>query len=326
MHVVAVLALHGVVALDFAIPCGVFGPPPVAGAKPYYKVIVCGEAKTVRSSHFNIVAPYDLARVAKAHTVIVPGVEDVDAPISPRVVSVLRAAARRGARIASICSGAFVLAAAGLLDGRRATTHWLGAAHLANRYPGIAVDPNVLFIDEGKVLTSAGAAAGLDLCLHLVRQDQGAAAAADAARLAVMPLERRGGQAQFIKHAPPQSSASLAPLLGWIDENLHRSIAVDDMARRAATSLRTFNRRFRQQLGTTPLQWLLTARVRRSQSLLETTQESVERIAMLVGFESAATFRDRFRRAAGLSPSEYRRSFFSGAPRVNRIRAPQRAS
>jgi transcriptional regulator GlxA family with amidase domain len=258
---------------------------------------------------FKIVAPYGLERVIKADTVVVPGVEDVDAPVSPRVIAALRAAAKRGARIASICSGAFVLAAAGLLEGRRATTHWLAASVLANRYPTISVDPNVLFIDEGQILTSAGAAAGLDLCLHLLRKDLGAAAAADAARLAVMSLERQGGQAQFIKHAPPQSAASLASLLQWIDKNLHRSITVDDMAVRAATSVRTFNRRFRQQTGTTPLQWLLTTRVRRAQSMLETTHESIERIATLAGFDSAPTFRDRFRRVVGLSPSEYRRSF-----------------
>jgi transcriptional regulator GlxA family with amidase domain len=281
----------------------------VPGAKAHYKVLVCGEAKTLRSHLFKIIAPYGLERVIKADTVVVPGIEDIDAPVSPRVIAALRAAAKRGARIASICSGAFVLAAAGLLEGRRATTHWLAASALANRYPAISVDPNVLFIDEGQILTSAGAAAGLDLCLHLLRKDLGAAAAADAARLAVMSLERHGGQAQFIKHAPPQSSASLASLLRWIDENLHRSITVDDMAGRAATSLRTFNRRFRQQTGTTPLQWLLTTRVRRAQSMLETTHESIERIATLAGFDSAPTFRDRFRRVVGLSPSEYRRSF-----------------
>lgn len=309
MHIVAVLATHGVVPLDLAIPCGVFGHSPVPGTKAHYEVLLCGEAKTLRSHFFKIIPPYGLEHVAKADTVVVPGIEDIDAPISPRVTAALRAAAKRGARIASICSGAFVLAAAGLLDGRRATTHWLAASVLASRYSAITVDPSVLFIDEGPVLTSAGAAAGLDLCLHLVRKDLGATAAADAARLAVMPLERHGGQAQFIKHAPPQSSASLAPLLRWIEENLHRSITVTDMAGRAATSQRTFNRRFRQQTGTTPLQWLLTARVRRAQSLLETTHESIERIAALAGFDSASTFRDRFRRAVGLSPSEYRRSF-----------------
>lgn len=170
-------------------------------------------------------------------------------------------------------------------------------------------DPNVLFVDDGQILTSAGAAAGLDLCLHLIRRDLGSAVAADAARLAVMPLEREGGQAQFIVHAPPSSSASLEPLLAWLVDNLHRPIVLDEMARKAATSSRTFSRRFRQQTGTTPLQWLLVARVRRAQALLEKTDLAVEQIATHVGFDSGSTFRDRFCRTVGLSPTAYRRAF-----------------
>jgi transcriptional regulator GlxA family with amidase domain len=309
MHIVAVLAQHGVVSFDLAIACAVFGRPVSPTAKPHYELLVCGEARTVRSDHFALRVACRLDRIADADTVIVPGIDDVTIPVPPRVIAALRAAAKRGARIASICSGAFVLAAAGLLDGRRATTHWLAAPILAARYPQVSVDANVLFIDEGQVLTSAGAAAGLDLCLHMLRNDQGAAAAADAARLAVMPLERQGGQAQFITHPPPAASASLAPLLRWLDENLHRPVTLDEMAQRAATSSRTFSRRFRQQTGTTALQWLLTARVRRAQSLLETTSLSVERVATLAGFESAPTFRDRFRRAVGLNPSAYRKAF-----------------
>jgi transcriptional regulator GlxA family with amidase domain len=309
MHVVAIVVPHGVVPLDLAIPCGMFGALPLPDARAHYKLLVCGEAKTVRSCAFKVVAPYGLDRVAKADTIIVPGIEDIDAPVAPKVIAALRAAAKRGARIASICSGAFVLAAAGLLDGRRATTHWLATGALAARYPRVQVDPNVLFIDDGQILTSAGAAAGMDLCLHMLRKDLGAAAAADAARLAVVPLERRGGQAQFITLPVPTSSASLAPLLKWLDENLHRHLTVADMAGRASTSLRTFSRRFREQTGTTPLQWLSTARVRRAQFLLETTQFGVERVATLAGFESAPTFRDRFRRTVGLSPSDYRKSF-----------------
>jgi transcriptional regulator GlxA family with amidase domain len=325
MHVVAVVVPHGVIPLDLAIPCGMFGVSPVPGAQAHYKLQVCGEAKTVRSGGFKVVAPHGLDRVARADTVIVPGIEDIDAPVSPKIIAALRAAAKRGARIASICSGAFVLAAAGLLDGRRATTHWLAAASLAARYPRVQVDPNVLFVDEGQILTSAGAAAGMDLCLHMLRNDLGAAAAADAARLAVVPLERRGGQAQFIKHPAPTSSASLGPLLKWLDENLQRPLTIADMARRASTSLRTFSRRFHEQTGTTPLQWLTTARVRRAQSLLETTQLGVERVATLTGFKSAPTFRDCFRRTVGLSPSDYRKSFRSTL-RVSHARkaAPQR--
>ena len=174
------------------------------------------------------------------------------------------------------------------------------------------VDANVLFVDNGQILTSAGAAAGLDLCLHLVRRDLGSAAAANAARLAVMPLEREGGQAQFIVHAPPSSTASLGPFLEWLADNLHQPVTLDEMARRAATSPRTFNRRFKQQTGTTPLQWLLTARVRRAQSLLETTSLAVEQIATQTGFDSAPAFRDRFSRMVGVSPTAYRKAFGAG--------------
>jgi transcriptional regulator GlxA family with amidase domain len=202
-----------------------------------------------------------------------------------------------------------VLAASGLLDGLRATTHWLAARELAARYPRVHVDANVLFVDNGQILTSAGAAAGLDLCLHILRRDLGAAAAADAARLAVMPLEREGGQAQFITHAPPSSGTSLEPLLTWLIENLHRPVDLAEMARQAATSSRTLSRRFREQTGMTPLQWLLTVRVRRAQSLLERTDLNIEQVATEVGFATATNFRDRFSRTVGLSPTAYRKTF-----------------
>ena len=309
MHVVAALALHGVVPFDLAIACDVFGRAVPPGVDPPYDVRVCGEARVVRSGCFDLRVRFGLDALADADTVVVPGIEDITAPVPARAIAALQAAAGRGARIASICSGAFVLAASGLLDGRRATTHWLAARELAARYPRVRVDANVLFVDNGQVLTSAGAAAGLDLCLHLVRRDLGAAAAADAARLAVMPLEREGGQAQFITHAPPSSGASLEPLLTWLAENMHRQVDLYEMARQTATSSRTLSRRFREQTGTTPLQWLQTARVRRAQSLLETTELSIEQVATEVGFATATTFRDRFFRTVGLSPTAYRKSF-----------------
>jgi transcriptional regulator GlxA family with amidase domain len=237
--------------------------------------------------------------------------------MAPRVLRAVRAAAANGARVASICSGAFVLAATGLLDGRRATTHWLAAAELARRYPRIDVDPNVLYVDNGKVLSSAGAAAGLDLCLHMVRGDYGAAVAADAARLSVMPLEREGGQAQFIVHEPPASDgASLEPVQRWMERNLDRELSLGDIAKKAALSVRTLNRRFRDQSGTTPIQWLLKARARRAQHLLETSAQSIEQIATRVGFGSAATFRQRFHRVVGTSPQAYRRAFRGEAKRT----------
>jgi transcriptional regulator GlxA family with amidase domain len=241
--------------------------------------------------------------------VIIPGVEDPARPVRPAVLAAIRAAWRNGARIASICSGAFVLAQTGLLDGRRATTHWIGAAELARRFPKIKVDPNVLFVDEGRIITSAGALAGLDMCLHLVRRDYGQSAAAAAARLAVAPLDRDGGQAQFIRHEPPTSHASLAPLLSWMRENAHQPLDVATLASRAHVSPRTFARRFREQTGTTPLQWLLRARIMRAQELLETTSNSIEDVAMASGFDAPVTFRARFRQVVGISPSAYRARF-----------------
>jgi transcriptional regulator GlxA family with amidase domain len=319
MYTVAILALHGVVPFDLSTPCEVFGRVRVPGMhEEAYRIRVCGEAREIRAGAFDLRAPYDLRHIAGAHTVIVPGLADPTVPIAAEVLTALRTAAADGARIASICSGAFVLAAAGLLDGLRATTHWLAAAELARRYPRICVDPNVLFVDNGQIFTSAGAAAGLDLCLHLVRCDYGAVVAANAARLSVMPLEREGGQAQFIVHEPPASDTTLEPLLRWLDTQLQRPLTIEAIAQQGAMSTRTLNRRFREQIGTTPLQWLLSARVRRAQQLLETTDLAVEHVASAVGFESATTFRERFSRVVGTTPQAYRRAF-GGRPRRGRV-------
>jgi transcriptional regulator GlxA family with amidase domain len=230
-----------------------------------------------------------------------------------RLLARLRAAADHGTRIASICAGAFVLAATGLLDGRRATTHRLAAAQLAERHPAVEVDPDVLYVDNGQFLTSAGAAAGLDLCLHLIRRDHGSAVAADAARLSVMPLERDGGQAQFIvpEQPPAPRGSTLEPLLRWLDESAGRDLTMADIAAQAGMSTRTLNRRFREQTGTTPLRWLHRARVRQAQHLLETAAEGVDRIGDRVGFGSPTAFRERFKRIVGTSPHAYRHAFRS---------------
>lgn len=314
MHTIAILALHGVIPFDLSTPCEVFGRVRAPGLHSPYVVRVCGEAKVVKAGAFDIRVQWGLRHLADADTVIVPGVAHPTMPISDEVLAVIRAAAAGGARIASICSGAFVLAAAGLLDGMRATTHWLAASELADRYPLVTVDPDVLFVDNGRVLTSAGAAAGLDLCLHMVRCDYGAAVAADAARLAVMPLEREGGQAQFIVSEPPSSPQALQPLLGWVVQHLSEPWSLEDLAARGSISTRTLNRHFLEQTGTTPLQWVLAQRVRRAQHLLETTGLSVEHVATSVGFGSAATFRERFAKIVGVNPQSYRRSF-GNAPR-----------
>lgn len=310
MHTVAVLALDDVITFDLATPVQAFSFAWLPDGHPAYRVLVCGDGP-VRTDVFSIHPEWGLDALADADTIVVPGRMDADAPVPAEVVDALRAAAARGTRIASICVGAFVLAAAGLLDGLRATTHWMGAAKLAERYPAIDVDANVLYVDTGQILTSAGAAAGLDLCLHMIRRDHGAAVAADAARRSVMPLEREGGQAQFIVHDQPPvpRGAELEPLLAWLEDNAGANLTLADIATRAGMSTRTLNRRFREQTGTTPLQWLHRARVRRAQYLLEHTTHPVDRIAGEVGFGSPTAFRERFRRVVGTSPHAYRAAF-----------------
>lgn len=309
MHRVAVLALNDFVPHDLGIPCDVFGRSRSASGERVYDVQVCAQTRTIRSRHFDIRVAGGLDLLSLADTVLVPGIEDPMADIPEPVLAALREAWARGARVASICSGAFVLAASGLLDGRRATTHWLATDKLAQMYPRITVEPDVLFVDEGRIVTSAGASAGLDMCLHLVCRDHGQAVAAQSARLAVAPLSRDGGQAQFIQHEQPMSRSSLVGLIEWMTCHSHEPLNVEVLARQAGMSPRTFARRFRDQTGTTPLQYLLRMRVQRAQELLEQSPMAVDRIAMQVGFDSPVTFRARFRGVVGLTPTEYRRRF-----------------
>jgi transcriptional regulator GlxA family with amidase domain len=272
---------------------------------------VCAPQPEVSARAFTVRAEHGLEALETAGTIVLPGCHDATQPVPDEVLTALRTAASRGTRIASICAGAFVLAATGLLDGRRATTHWLGAAQFRAMFPAVELDPGVLYVDEGQFLTSAGAAAGLDLCLHLLRRDHGSAVAAQAARLSVMPLEREGGQAQFIvpEQPPAPRGSELEPLLRWLDDNAGHDLTLEAIAGRAGMSTRTLNRRFREQTGTTPLQWLHRARIRRAQHLLETTAHPVDRIGSQVGFGSPTAFRDRFKRVVGTSPHSYRRSF-----------------
>ncbi|MDH6228903.1 transcriptional regulator GlxA family with amidase domain [Streptomyces sp. MJP52] len=311
MHTVAVLALDQVIPFDLSTPIEVFSRTRLPDGRPGYQVRVCAEHDEIDAGAFTLRAPWGLEGLQDADTIIVPGVNDLTAALPPAVRDALRSAATDGTRIASICVGTFPLAATGLLDGLRATTHWRAAGLLAATHPDIDVDPDVLYVDNGQFLTSAGAAAGMDLCLHMIRRDYGSAVAADAARLSVMPLEREGGQAQFIvhDHTPTPRGAELEALLAWLQDNLSRDLTLADIASRAGTSTRTLIRRFRDQTGTTPLQWLHRARIRQAQHLLETTKHSVERIGSQVGFGSPTTFRDRFKRATGVSPQTYRRTF-----------------
>ncbi|PXY20703.1 GlxA family transcriptional regulator [Prauserella muralis] len=311
MHTVAVLALDKVIPFDLATPMEVFTRTRLPDGRPAYRVWVCGAAPAVDAGAFTLQAHRGLGALGEADTIIVPGCAEPTAPVADDVLAALRRAAAGGTRIASICTGAFTLAATGLLDGLRATTHWLAAGLLAERHPAIDVDPDVLYVDNGRLLTSAGAAAGLDLCLHLIRRDHGSAVAADAARLSVMPLEREGGQAQFIVHdQPPTPRGSvLEPVLRWMEDNAANDLTLGDIAAHAGMSTRTLNRRFREQTGTTPLQWLLRSRIRHAQYLLEATDHSVDRIAAQAGFGSPTAFRDRFKRIVGTSPHAYRAAF-----------------
>ncbi|WP_020640908.1 helix-turn-helix domain-containing protein [Amycolatopsis balhimycina] len=305
MHAVALAATDGMLAFELTIATEVFGD------HPRYDFAVCG-SHAVRVGRFLLEPDHGLDRLARAGTVIVPGWADVDADPPADLVDAVRAAHSRGARVASLCTGAFVLAAAGLLDGRRATTHWAHTGVLAARYPRVTVDPDVLYVDNGSVLTSAGKAAAMDLCLHLVRADHGPAAANDVARRLVVPPHRAGGQAQFVTApVPTRDDHPLASLLPWITARLDRPLTVDDLARQANMSSRHLGRRFRSATGTTPLRWLLTQRIRRAQELLENTDSGIDAIADAVGMGTATTLRRHFNRTVGVPPDTYRRTFRS---------------
>ncbi|QFZ16211.1 helix-turn-helix domain-containing protein [Saccharothrix syringae] len=309
MRSVAVAATDGMLHFELALACEVFGPPPDALAIPWYEVAVCG-TRPVRVGRFLLEPDGGLDRLARAATVVVPALADVDEDPPADLVEAVRAAHDAGARVVSLCTGAFVLAAAGLLDGLRATTHWAHTGQLAARYPRVEVDPDVLYVDNGSVLTSAGKAAAMDLCLHLVRRDHGPAVANVVARRLVVPPHRAGGQAQFVTTpVPARDDHPLADLLPWAMRRLDRPLTVEDLARRANMSSRHLARHFRSVTGTTPLQWLLAQRIRRAQELLENTDDSVDTIAAAAGMGTATTLRRHFHRAVGVPPDAYRRTF-----------------
>ncbi|MFI7542665.1 helix-turn-helix domain-containing protein [Actinoplanes sp. NPDC049599] len=309
MTSVAVAVTDGTPLFELAAACEVFGVDRQL-ADPWYDFAVCGPDGAAVGGWLTAGLRYGLDALAGADTVIVPSVRDVAAPPPPALVEAVRAAHAAGARVASLCTGAFVLAAAGLLDGRRATTHWAHTALLRDRHPAVEVDPDVLYIDDGDVLTSAGKAAGLDLCLHLVRADHGTAVANALARTLVVPPHRAGGQAQFIPaalgHAPDHVLAGLLP---WALERVAEPLTVRDLARRAGMSTRQLARHFHAVTGVSPLRWLLTQRVRRAQELLEVTDLGVEQIAARTGMGTATTLRRHFHQQLGVPPETYRRTF-----------------
>ncbi|WP_411080024.1 GlxA family transcriptional regulator [Streptomyces sp. cmx-18-6] len=304
---------------ELSIPCTVFGKPQPDLADPWYDLRLCGTRASDPDSPpsdagLSLRTRYGLADLADADTVIVPSVPDACVeearPLPPELIAALRVAYDAGARMVSLCTGAFALAEAGILDGRRATAHWMHTAQLAARYPKVQVDDSVLYVDDGDVLTSAGLTAGLDLCLHLVRRDLGSHVANQLARRMVVPAHRPGGQAQFIDQpVPATDDRGLAPVLDWARARLDQPLTVEDLAQHAAMSPRTLYRRLQAATGATPLQWLLNQRLRRAQGLLESTDLPVARIGELSGLGTANNLRHHFLKQIGVSPSDYRRAF-----------------
>ncbi|BBH69487.1 AraC family transcriptional regulator [Actinoplanes sp. OR16] len=312
-HVVAVALTDGLPIFELSVPFEVFGNDRSDIVSPWYDLRLCSEdQRPLRTTGGLTVTPeHDLGALAAAGTVLIPALPRAGqiAP-PPALVDAVRTAYDAGKRIVSICTGAYVLAAAGLLDGRPATTHWMNAHDLAHRYPAVKVDASVLYVDDGQVLTSAGTAAAIDLCLHLVRRDHGTAVANEVARRMVTPPHREGGQAQFVRPVQPGGErGDLGPVLEWARRRLDQPLAVADLAGRAHLSPRTFARRFREEIGVTPLQWILEQRVRLAQELLETTDEPIERVARRAGFGTGAGLRQHFGRVLGISPQSYRHVF-----------------
>jgi transcriptional regulator GlxA family with amidase domain len=310
---IAVLAFDGISPFHLSVPCLVFGEDRRDLGVPRFRLLVCaaGRAALRTSGGFDIATRHGLAALGRAQIVIVPSWHSGGEPAPPALLDALRRAHRRGARIVGLCLGAFLLAEAGLLDGRAATTHWHWAQVFAERYPAVRLDPDVLYVDEGDVLTSAGTAAGIDCCLHLLRQLCGAEAANRVARRLVVAPHRRGGQAQFIEQPLPASRQDdrLSEVMQWAIRHLDRPHSVDALAQRAAMSRRTFTRHFRQSSGTTVKQWLLNQRLAYVQRMLETDDSAIEIVAQQAGFGSAVSLRQHFGAAFDTSPSAYRKQF-----------------
>ncbi|MYW68931.1 helix-turn-helix domain-containing protein [Streptomyces sp. SID8379] len=309
MSSVALAVTDGMLHFEMSLAIEVFGTDLTHLVDPWYQFSVCGP-HPVRVDRFLLEPDHGLDRLADADTVIVPGWADTDQAPPAELTDAVRAAHEAGARVVSLCTGAFVLAAAGLLDHRRATTHWAHTGELARRHPKVTVDPDVLYVDNGSVLTSAGKAAAMDLCLHLVRLDHGSANANKIARRLVVPPHRDGGQAQFIATpVPTPGNHPLADLFPWVLGHLDEPLTVEDLARRARMSSRHLGRHFRQVTGTTPLQWLHIQRIRHAQELLEATDDTVDTIAAATGMGTATTLRRHFHRTVGVPPDTYRRTF-----------------
>jgi AraC family transcriptional regulator, transcriptional activator FtrA len=316
---VVALAYDGLCAFEFSCTAEVFGLPRPEMGPGWYRFETCSLRGRQVTGQYGLTMDVDgdMNRLASAGTVVIPGWRGINVPVPFGIIEALRKAHSRGARLLSICSGSFVLAATGLLDGKRATTHWRYAEALQRCYPKIQVDPAVLYVDEGQILTSAGSAAGLDLCLHLIRRDFGSAFANRVARRLVIPPHRDGGQAQFLERpVDPRERGSLAALMDKLRGRLHKPMSIAELARLAAMSERTFIRRFRAASGMAPGEWITRARVDRARELLESSALSVDQIATRTGLGTPATLRHHFRRKVGVSPAEYRKRFSQSTRRA----------
>jgi len=314
-HTIAVVAYDRISPFHLSVPCLVFGKSQLAapaGAPRFDLAVVAAEDGPIdTTAGFSLNIDQGLEKLAAARTVIVPSWRDPAERPPQALLDALSDAHRRGADIVGLCLGAYVLAAAGLLDGRRATTHWAFAEDFGRRFPAVKVDADVLYVEDGNILTSAGTAAGIDCCLHLLRRDYGAEYANSVARRLVVPPHRQGGQAQFIEHPLPATGADsrLAELLDWVRANLQLTHTLDSLSEKALMSRRTLTRRFRQLTGSSIVDWLLGERLALAQRLLETTDQPVEQIASLSGFGSPVSLRHHFRNALGVSPNAWRQSF-----------------
>ncbi|MFB9201411.1 helix-turn-helix domain-containing protein [Nonomuraea spiralis] len=311
---VAVAVIDGMPMFELSIACETFGLERLDLADPWYELRLAASGPVRTRNGFALTPPYGLDALVSADTVVVPALPGVyvdgDARPDADLLDALRAAHDRGARLVSFCTGAFALAAAGLLDGRTATTHWMRADLLRARHPRVRVDASVLYVDDGDILTSAGRSAGLDLCLHVIRQDLGSEVANQVARRLVVQAHRPGGQALYIQAPMPRTEGDgLAPVLQWATERLHRPLTVAQLARQAGLSSRTLARRFHDATGTTPLRWLHAQRLSRARQLLESTDLPVDRVGEECGLGSAGNLRHHFTRAVGVTPTEYRRAF-----------------
>ncbi|MDG9669527.1 helix-turn-helix domain-containing protein [Hahella sp. CR1] len=309
LHKIALLVFDGVAIGDVSVPISLFPYAVNRAGSPIYTVGICSSTERLQTGFLTIAAPNDLSWALSADTLIVPGVDDLETAIPSELIDIIQKAWVKGVRIVSLCTGAFILAQAGILDGAKATTHWKATNEFVKRFKKIKFVPDVLYVDNGQILTSAGATAAFDLCLHLIREDCGNEVAATIADLAMVPMERAGIQPQLSHSSLLSENDPITKILAWIEENIERSFSLNDISNKFNLSTRTLTRLFIGSVGLPPAKWITMARIRKAKSLLENTNLSIDIIAEAVGYSSAEVFRENFRKASKFSPSTYRRIY-----------------